>query len=767
MSGKILAWVGVSFVLVVLLLLGGWRQHADVGLQPYETEAIPIVVGEGFALLGLLIAALLARKPLARLLQADDQREDACNAIHRRYPYATLFIVSFVALFVEVMFIRYCGSQVRIFAFYRNIPLIGCFLGFGMGCCLGGGRPRHALQFLLWLVPLAVFLAAGTAVVDGFLGKIAAVGSSEQILGTVFKPVTSRSAELVVQLMVALFCVATLVSIALLFAFLGRLLGEAFEGLPRLPAYTVNILGSLAGIIGFVVLSYLQTPPWVWFLVGLAPLVWWLSRRAQWLAATALMAVSAVAVAPTVGETVWSPYQKLVGHAIQLPSTLPRGGAGSDAYLVEISDVFYQVACDLRPETLARLGRNPYPHYDEAYRRIRRPDRVLIVGSGTGNDVAAALRAGARHVDAVDIDPAIVEMGRRRHPERPYDDPRVRVIVNDARDAFRRLEPQSYDAVVFGLLDSHTQLASSSVRLDNYVFTIESLTAAKRLLKRGGHIIVTAATFREWFRDRFELMLKEICDGPVAVYNHGSWYTYLGRVEAPAEERPAPAAVAGTVLPTDDWPFLYLPDKSVPQAYILVVIALAVASVAVLYYGGLDLGRFSSYHGHLFFLGAAFLLLEVHAVNRLALLFGTTWLVSAVAIAIVLLLIVCANFTVSLVRQIPYPLAYGLLSLALLVSYWLQPSVVLGRGTTLGLVYGLILLSPVYFAGLVFARSFRMAAVAGPAIGANMMGSVLGGWVEYSTMATGIRSLVLLALVFYVGSLVCLLVRRKAGAAGL
>jgi len=132
--------------------------------------------------------------------------------------------------------------------------------------------------------------------------------------------------------------------------------------------------------------------------------------------------------------------------------------------------------------------------------------------------------------------------------------------------------------------------------------------------------------------------------------------------------------------------------------------------------------------------------------------------------AIVLLLIVCANFTVSLVRHIPYPLAYGLLSLALLVSYWLQPSVVLGRGTTLGLVYGLILLSPVYFAGLVFARSFRMAALAGPAIGANMMGSVLGGWVEYSTMATGIRSLVLLALVFYVGSLACLLVRRKAGA---
>jgi hypothetical protein len=62
----------------------------------------------------------------------------------------------------------------------------------------------------------------------------------------------------------------------------------------------------------------------------------------------------------------------------------------------------------------------------------------------------------------------------------------------------------------------------------------------------------------------------------------------------------------------------------------------------------------------------------------------------------------------------------------------------------------------VYFAGLVFARSFSRASLAAPAIGANILGSVLGGWIEYSTMALGVRALVLLAGTFYLLSLLLL-----------
>lgn len=751
----------------VLILLAGIAQHADTTLEPFERGGIPILIGEGAALAGLALLVLASRRRLQVLLVSDEERETSGEAFYRARPYTTLFLVSFVALFVEVMLIRYCGSQIRIFSYYKNVPLVSCFLGLGLGCCLGKGRSRHALLFLLWLTPLAVFFSSGSIAVERVLSMLAAAGSSEQILGDVGSPVTGTAFRLATQVLMSAFCVATLVAITSLFTFLGRLLGEAFESVPRLPGYTVNILGSLAGILAFVLLSYAQTPPWVWFLVGLIPLAWWLRSPKQLVVGGVLVAANTLAVMPSTGDTVWSSYQKLVGHVIPSGHAIPPGGErvgpGKEAYLVKISDVFYQVAIDLSPQALAERSDNPFPHYNEVYRRLgSRPDRVLIVGAGTGNDVAAALRAGASHVDAVDIDPAIIALGRRHHPERPYDDPRVQIIINDARDAFRRLEPLSYDVVVFGLLDSHTQLASSSVRLDNYVFTLESLQAARRLVKPAGHIVITAAAFLDWFRDRFKAMLEATCDGPVEVFQFGPqpFYTYIGQVHGEAENAPQRRSPAAGVLPSDDWPFLYLKAKSVPRAYVIMVITLAIASVIVVRVGGLDPGRFSRYHAHMFFLGAAFLLMEVSAVNRLALLFGTTWLVSAVTIAIVLVLIVLANLTV-LAARVPYPIAYGALIVSLAVSYWLQPAIVLGQGTGAALLYGLLVLSPIYFAGLVFARSFSAATLAGPAIGANIMGSVLGGWAEYTTMAVGIRALVLLAGVFYVFSLCLLLARGR------
>src|SRR5262249_32794546 len=109
--------------------------------------------------------------------------------------------------------------------------------------------------------------------------------------------------------------------------------------------------------------------------------------------------------------------------------------------------------------------------YDEPYRFGVNGD-VLIVGAGTGNDVAAALRAGARSVDAVELDPVILEIGAA-HPEAPYRDARVRTVNSDARGYLRRTD-RRYDKIVLGYLDSHSLFsAMSSVRLDNFVYTKE------------------------------------------------------------------------------------------------------------------------------------------------------------------------------------------------------------------------------------------------------------------------------------------------------
>jgi SAM-dependent methyltransferase len=731
--------------------------RAEAHAVPWEGAILPAMTGVGGGLLVLAVAGFLLRGRFSALL-ADGARD----AAGPRGPAAALFLVSFVALFVEVMLIRYCGSQLRIFAFFKNVPLLASFLGLGLGCCISAGRPRHALLFLLWLVPFAAFVAVGSSAIDGALGRWAATGSSEHILGDVVVKEAEAEEVLSSQLYIAGFCTLTFLAIAVLFTLLGRLLGQAFEGLPRLAAYGWNIAGSLAGILGFVLLSFLETPPWVWFAVGLAPVVLLCDTPARRAAAALLALASILAVTPQASGTVWSRYQKLVLQEVESPR---KGDEPvSPAYRIQISDVFYQVAMDLRPENVLRMGGDPLPHYREMFRSLPAPpERVLVVGAGSGNDVAAALRAGATHVDAVDIDPAIVELGRRYHPERPYDDPRVRVVVDDARAAFRRMPPGSYDAVVFGLLDSHTQLGMSSVRLDNYVFTLESFAAARRLLKPGGRLILAAAAFRDWFRERLRTMTRATCDGPITALKSGTWQIYIGAVNDPLQPPTRVPPEELERLPTDDWPFLYLPEHGVPRAYLLVIGALALTSVLVLRGRGIRLANLRPDLGHVFFLGAAFLLLEVTAINRLALLFGTTWVVSAVAIALVLVLIVLANASVALVGPFPYALSYAALGGSLLLGYALEPAVMLGKGLGWSLAYGFLLLLPVYFAGTIFSRSFAGSPDAGRAMGFNILGAVLGGWLEYVTMHTGIRSLLLYALALYGLSALCLaLARRRA-----
>jgi Methyltransferase domain len=663
-------------------------------------------------------------------------------------PLLNLFIVSFAVLFIETMLIRYIGSQTRIFAYYKNIPLIGAFLGLGIGCFRGKGGSRDALSFLAGMVIVALFFALVAQSIGAVLGAAASAASTEKVLGYgVALPISTTAVRLIANIHIGLYCTSVFLALAWLFERLGRILGASFEGVPLLQGYSINILGSLVGLGVFVGCSTLHTAPWVWALIGLTPLIWWLGRGRARKTGLALIALTALILTPTLHHTVWSSYQKLVGRAV------PHG------YQIDISDAFYQKAFDLRPETVAALGGNPMSHYDLEFAAKPDPDRVLVIGAGSGNDVAAALRAGAKQVDAVDIDGAIVQMGREHHPEQPYADPRVHVIIDDARHAFKTLPPQSYDVVVFGLLDSHTQLGTSSVRLDNYVFTQESFSAAAGLVKPAGRLVVSAGTSNDWFRERYATMLTHACGAPVTVSVPDGSTTY---VCAPTVADPDPTATGIAIgAPVDDWPFPYLPARSIPSSYVIVISMLVLASIWWLKRNGIAAVAATPENGHMFFLGSAFLLLEVYAINRLALLFGTTWLVSAISIAAMLVEILAANFVVNIIRIDLRPYAYAALALLLPAGWLIGPQIVLGQGLGAGLLYALFLLSPAFCAGIVFATSFSRSAAAGRALGANILGAVLGGWAEYATMATGIRFMALLALVLYACSLVCLLAARR------
>ena len=98
-------------------------------------------------------------------------------------------------------------------------------------------------------------------------------------------------------------------------------------------------------------------------------------------------------------------------------------------------------------------------------------DDVLIIGAGSGNDVQAALAHGAKHVDAVEIDPRLYEIGRDGHPDHPYQDPRVAIHLGDGR-SFLRTTRKKYDQITYALVDSLVLHSGySSLRLESFLFT--------------------------------------------------------------------------------------------------------------------------------------------------------------------------------------------------------------------------------------------------------------------------------------------------------
>jgi SAM-dependent methyltransferase len=384
-----------------------------------------------------------------------------------------------------------------------------------------------------------------------------------------------------------------------------------------------------------------------------------------------------------------------------------------------------------------------------------------------GNDVAAALRYGAERVDAVEIDPAILDLGRDLHPEQPYSSPRVRRVNDDARSYFARTD-ERYDLIVFGLIDSHTLLSSmSSLRLDSYVYTVESFEQARSLLAPGGHVALAfsaAVPGWEWLGARqFQMAAQAFDEEPVALqlgYGVGTLYMIGPDVRTRLAADPAlgrlamdPEPLRAAVLPaTDDWPFLYLRDRSVPPLpYGVMLLALLLGGGGLVFLtmrrtaGGLDVP--------MFLLGAAFMLVEVKSISQLSLLFGSTWLVNAFIISAILILVLLANLFVGWRRPRHVGPAYALLMLALLLDYLVPLGALAGQDPTVKALLGSLLpVLPLLFAGVIFSTLFARAQSPARAFGSNLLGVLAGGLLEYASMITGFKALGLLAMALYAAS---------------
>ncbi|HKZ54331.1 MAG TPA: hypothetical protein VJ123_02545 [Anaerolineales bacterium] len=681
-----------------------------------------------------------------------------------------LFLISSLSLFIELAVIRWVAGEVRLFSYFKNFSLLAAFLGLAIGFALVG-KGRDYRPSIAPLLLVFVGLVAISARLSG--GRYLPYPGGDEFLWY------ASSASYWVSLL--LFLVIVLIFfliILLLFIPLGQATGEEMAAHAPIPAYVVNILASLIGVWAFSLLSTLQTPPVVWF--GLAALglgAYLAKRQILTRGRLALLVAALMVLALTNDQAVWSPYQRLKVSPFYLPRQDGKS-AVQMGYELDVQHILYMRAIDLSARSVADLEQE-MPElaqvafsYNLPYQLLPQGSRVLIVGAGMGNDVAAALRNGVAQVDAVEIDPAILAFGQRLHPERPYDDPRVRAIVADARSFFNRASHR-YDAVVFGLLDSHTLLSGlSSVRLDSFVYTLESFEQVRQHLNPHGIVSVTFAVSptAPWLEERLGRMLVAVF-GPQAVFAHrgGPGTTFVAGLLSEEQSgaaqlrpwRPDPT-LDGLALPTDDWPYLYLHAPKIPAAYWQAILVIAVACLALM---ARSFPAALRPDWHFWLLGAAFLLVEVKSVTEFALLFGTTWLVNALAISGVLLMVLLANAFVLRWPRVRTTPVYLLLFFTLVGLYFLPLDRLSGLPELTKALVSMSLLSfPLFFAGLIFADSLRRAGETSRPLASNLSGTLMGGLLEYGSLIWGIKTLYLIAFALYTGA--WLAARRGPGGRG-
>ncbi|MGH7197680.1 MAG: spermidine synthase [Candidatus Omnitrophota bacterium] len=520
-------------------------------------------------------------------------------------------------------------------------------------------------------------------------------------------------------------------------------------------SYCWNLTGSLAGILFFSFLSFLWTPPSVWLIfAALALMVFFYRDFIAFLPSivACLVTLLCLSFPPQLAQLdVYSPYQLL---SLKLSKDEPL--------TLKTSNTYYQRILDLRKmgaENDRYLKISPL-YYQLPYYFKPDPKNVLIIGSGTGNDVAAALRSGSRTIDAVEIDPAILEFGKQLHPEFPYQAPNVKITVDDAR-AFIRSSRIKYDVIVYGLLDSHALLSGKGgIRLDSYVYTVEAFREARKKLKKGGIISLTFVSVNRKMGRKLFLMLQEAFDGrgPVVyrtLYDHSLTFVNGGG-HLPRPPAPFFKEVTGLFSnvkvsadkSTDDWPFIYMPVRKYPYSYVVMIAVLLAISAVFIRGHAMDIHK--DFSPTCFFLGAGFMLVETKAITELALVYGSTWVVTSVVIAGILIMAFLSNWLVIKLKQPAVWPAYGLLFLSLIVglglTFWdgSSHSVRLSR-----LIMTAVLTLPAFFSGFAFSNELKKATPVSAALSSNVLGAMLGGFLEYNSMYFGYRSLYVLAMLAY------------------
>lgn len=676
-----------------------------------------------------------------------------------------LFAISFITLFLELMIIRWVPANIRLIAYYANLMLISSFLGIGLGALLKGKGLNLFKSFpYILLVDIIFLIICRRIYIPGF--------AIECRYYSVPPNITNFT------MVICIFLLN-----AAVFVPLGERIGQLFDALPPLKAYSWDLGGSLLGTIAFGFFSVMVFSPLIGFLMVFVLYSILVPKRSRWVSLITLSICMCGIYLFTPKEAIWSPYYYVTVSEQGKPGKIMIENTPEDIltmtdpprYRVMVNQDLYQPHRTINCERYTKgtesynNAKNDFINATLPYQLKPSSERILVVGSGGGKDIEAAFLKGIEYVDAVEIDPVLIEISKKVNASGVYFDPRVHIEINDARAFFTNAKP-IYDLVIFGYLDAQALFSSmSNIRLDGFVHTVESYRKAYNLLKEDGLLSLSFAAGTDWMTEKLILMVCEATGKIPIVYTHsGQMNTGFGPVsiQVPKGHLDPPANYGrfqrvnlppilkkndNISLAIDDWPFLYLKRRGIPVDYLVVIVTLVLISFIIIF--GTGRIKWGVHQTHFFFLGAGFLLLETKSITNCSLYFGSTWFVTMLVIAGILLMVLGANLLAMKLRSF-HSYFYIPLIASMILLYFTPNDFILGFSFFVRLLWVLIFVPlPVLFAGLIFSTTFRESKSASSCFGANLIGATIGGFAEYLSMAIGFQSLSLLVIFAYLASL--------------
>lgn len=677
-----------------------------------------------------------------------------------------LCLVSFLILYLELLFVRVVGTEIRIFAYLSNLVLLVIFISIGLGMFL---KKRISL-----LISLILILLLNIILIFNLFGSITSLISP---LSESFIWFQGSWASVLHVLLGFLLTGLLLIIISFIFIPLGQYLGKIFENCKKTVLfYSLNIIFSLIGMWFFSLQSYYNISPYIGSILGaviLASLVKKDKRNSAYLISSFIFIIIILTLLKS-PNVFWSPYQKLSILKYQENQYLTSG------YILKVNNVGYMSLTDfslehknliedkLKDKLLPKNFDFKYNNqYDLPFLLKDDIQDICIVGAGGGNDAAAAIRADVRSIDAVEIDPKIIELGKKYHPEDPYSSVKVNIIVDDGRSYFKRSK-KKYDLVIMGLADSHTLNSPlTNLQLDNYLYTEESFEDIKKILKEDGLLFISFDVRRPWIGSKIQNNLTKVfghqpiifsMQNEIPVFGWGGVIfiqdvkknTVYSNLEKNKElldfinSRQVKYDSDNSKL-TDDWPYLYLDKQRIPKIHLIISLSFLV----FLFIFIKKIATKERFYLESFFLGTGFLLIEFVNISRSALLFGNTWKTNLYTITAILFLILIANF-VSLKLKVDNKFLYILLFLSLIMQLLIPFSKLNSLSHFIKILLIPFLLNlPLFFSGLIFINIFSKIKEKKSYLASNLLGSAVGGVLSFASYLCGIKFLLIVALFIY------------------